>query len=52
MTGTHEALKLDELLKFVSQIASGMAHLESEAIVHGDLAAFVIVLDVWSGPLT
>ena len=38
---TPHALSMQELLQFAHDIASGMRHLASLGIVHGNLAAYV-----------
>jgi hypothetical protein len=47
LAASGQSVTLEDQLTFGSQIAQGMAHLESKQVVHGRLSAFVIVnLDV------
>ena len=38
-------ISMETMLTFMHQISSGMAYLECKGVVHGDLAASVVLLD-------
>jgi hypothetical protein len=43
LTTSGQGVTLEDQLTFGSQIAQGMAHLESKQVVHGRLSAYVNV---------